>query len=70
MLAILIDAGATPVQAARATAVLTSGGTVREALDAIDQWEMRPDPVLATYTADLLLEQARRAAERVEVERS
>lgn len=69
MVKVLVDAGVSYANAARATTVLRNGGTVQQALDALNLTALRPDPIVATFTADLLLAEARRAGERVEAER-
>jgi hypothetical protein len=69
ILTLLVEAGATPRSAACAAVVLDRGGSVREAGDVLEfAFATEAAPVAASvFDAELLLAEARRAAERVEV---
>lgn len=61
-LRVLVEAGSTPLSAARAAVILDGGGSVREASAVL---EFAVEEEVATFDAELLLAQARR--ERIHV---
>jgi hypothetical protein len=69
MLRLLVEAGASHVDAAAATELLRRGSTLRDVLDVVEfaPVEMKPEVVDATFAAELLVAQVRELV-KVEVE--